>query len=299
MTEPADPIQRTLEIEDPTNVFLIHPIANRLVPLFARWRIRPNAVSLAGLAFGVLAGVAYHGYRHAGLALLGFVLMLAWHVMDGVDGQLARLTRSHSEFGKVLDGICDYTTFGAVYIGLASALSAQHGGWVWALVAVSGACHAVQSAIFETQRQDYNYWGSGQASAAFSEPAARLHDRAGLPLHRRAADLLLQGYLHIQHLAMGADADARRKLAMLLTLQPGRAARVRRTYREVFAPALRRWSVMSANIRTLAIFVFAILQAPIWFFWFEIFGLSALLAALIGWQRTRYKLLFTLLETAD
>jgi 1L-myo-inositol 1-phosphate cytidylyltransferase len=28
--------------------------------------------------------------------------MVAWHILDGVDGQLARLTNSQSEFGKVI-----------------------------------------------------------------------------------------------------------------------------------------------------------------------------------------------------
>ena len=297
MTAPPDPVRRTPDIEDPTNTYVIHPIANRLTPLFARLGIRPNAVSLAGMAFGIGAGVAYGGYRHPGLALLGFLLMIAWHVMDGVDGQLARLTRTHSEFGKVLDGICDYTTFGAVYIALALALSRQHGASVWALAAAAGACHAVQSAIYEVQRQNYNYWGSGQASAAFSPPAARPRDRASLPPHRRLAGLLLQGYLHIQHLAMGTDAEARRRLTALLTLQPGRMAQVRQAYRDVFAPAVRRWSVMSANTRTVAIFAFAVLGRPIFYFWFEIVVLSAALVALLRWQRTRYALFFRSLET--
>ncbi len=197
----------------------------------------------------------------------------------------------------MLDGICDYTTFGAVYIGLALTLSRQHGAWIWALVALAGACHAVQSAVYETQRQNYNYWGRGQASAEFRPPADRPHDRAGLSPDRRVAGALLQGYLHIQHLAMGTDADARHRLAAMLTQQPGRALQVREAYREVFAPALRRWSVMSANTHTIAIFVFAVLQRPIYYFWFESFGLSAILVALISWQRTRYALLFTSLET--
>ena len=298
MTQPADPVRRTLEIEDPTNLYLVHPIANRLTPVFARLGIRPNAVSLAGMTFGILAGVAYHFYRHPGLAFAGFLLMIAWHVMDGVDGQLARLTRTHSEFGKVLDGICDYTTFGAVYVGLAVTLSGSHGAWIWALVAVSGACHAVQSAVYEVQRQNYDYWGRGKASAAFAAPAERAADIARLPPHRRLAAFLLRNYLRVQHVAMGADAEARRRLAAMVTLQPARVAQVRRAYCDVFAPVLRQWSVMSANTRTVAIFVFVSCGWPIGFFWFEIFGLSAVLVALLCWQRTRYARFFTSLETA-
>ncbi|MDE1883633.1 MAG: CDP-alcohol phosphatidyltransferase family protein, partial [Rhodospirillales bacterium] len=162
----ADPIRRTYEIEDPTNLYFIHPISARLVPVFAKYGITPNTVSFIGMGCGILAGVAYHFYNHTAGAILGFALMLAWHVMDGADGQLARLTKTYSELGKVLDGICDYVTFTAVYVGLALAMSRFMGGWAWVLVACSGAAHAVQSAAYEMQRQDYNFWGWGRASAA-------------------------------------------------------------------------------------------------------------------------------------
>ena len=43
-----------------------------------------------------LAGVAYAHYQDPRLTLAGFILMIAWHVMDGADGQLARLTHAQS-----------------------------------------------------------------------------------------------------------------------------------------------------------------------------------------------------------
>ncbi len=281
----AEPIRRTLEIEDPTNLCFVHPVANRLVEPFARAGITPNAVSLAGMTFGIIAGVAYHFSQHVGFAVVGFALMIGWHVMDGVDGQLARLTRTHSAFGKVLDGICDYTTFGAVYIGLAL----TRGGWAWALVLVAGACHAVQSAIYELQRQDYNEWGHGIASAAI--PAA------ALPPHRRGADLLLRVYLRVQRAAI--DLDAREKLAAVFARRPERQAELRAAYREVFAPAVRRWSVMSANTRTLAIFLFAAIGRPMLYFPFEILGLGLVLAILLRARRGQYARFFTSPATRD
>src|SRR5580658_1126031 len=122
----AEPIRRTTEIEEITNLYLIHPLAGRLVPFFARLRITPNVVSVAGMLFGILAAFAYYRYADVRFAITGFVLMIAWHVMDGADGQLARFTHSYSHFGKVLDGIADIVTFLAVYTALALSLSRQH-----------------------------------------------------------------------------------------------------------------------------------------------------------------------------
>src|ERR1700721_513773 len=112
------PTRRTTEIEEITNLHLIHPLAGRLVPIFARLHVTPNAVSIVGMLFGIFSAVAYFRYLDFRYATTGFALMIAWHVMDGADGQLARYTQSYSYFGKVLDGIADYVTFLAVYTAL-------------------------------------------------------------------------------------------------------------------------------------------------------------------------------------
>jgi CDP-diacylglycerol--serine O-phosphatidyltransferase len=95
----AEPIRRTSEIEEATNRWLIHPAAARLLPWFVAWRIAPNVVSLSGMTCGLLAGFAYSHTPARFWLVLGFLLMLAWHVLDGADGQLARLTHAQSEVG--------------------------------------------------------------------------------------------------------------------------------------------------------------------------------------------------------
>ena len=293
----AEPVQRTSEIEEPTNLYVIHPLASRLVPWFARLHVSPNAVSFAGMAAGMMAGVAYYHYQDVRFTILGFLLMVVWHVMDGADGQLARLTRSQSQTGKVLDGICDYVTFVAVYSGLAVALSRRHGAWIFALVIVAGVCHAVQAAVYEAQRQDYNFWGWDRKSAELPDPDAWPRGGEG-SLRQRTANGLHRLYSRVQLLAVGIDVRSRRRLSASLAIQPERSVAIRRWYRTVFAPVVRRWSVLSANYRTLGIAVFSLLQAPIYYFYFEIVGLSAILAVLMSGQRAQYMRFFTGLDAA-
>lgn len=279
----GEPVRRTAEIEEFTNAVFIHPVAAWLVPKFARIGITANAVSLAGMAFGILAGVCYHYYRYAPAAVAGFLLMVAWHIMDGADGQLARLTRTQSEIGKVLDGICDYVTFASVYIGLAASLAPEHGMWVLALIAAAGLCHAVQAAAYEAQRQDYEVWGYGKRVSA---PAKSVAGSAS-PL-RQALRRLDGIYIALQALTDGAGEASRARLAASFGHAPEQDAAVRRRYRETFAPAVRRWSMLSANYRTAAIFVFALLRAPLGYFAFEIVALSITTALLLRGQRRRH-----------
>jgi phosphatidylglycerophosphate synthase len=288
----AQPIRRTTEIEEITNQYFVHPIAIRLVPLFAKAHVTPNAVSVAGMLFGIAAGLAYYRYRDFEWTLVGFLLMLAWHVMDGADGQLARFTHSHSHLGKILDGIADIVTFVAVYTGLAVALSRSYGVGIYGLAFLAGACHAVQSASYELERQEYESLGWGRKAPAARQPDttdARVVD----PLFERLERLF---YARLSFPVAGITAKLRDAMAAALQRQPERAALIRQCYRETFAPVLRQWSVLSANYRTLGIFLAALLKAPRYYFGFEIVGFSAILVWLIRRQSARYGMFLGAIE---
>ena len=286
-TAAGEPVRRVADIEEFTNAWVIHPISYRLTLQFAKLGITPNAVSLTGMLCGILAGVCYNHYRAPVASIAGFLLMVTWHVMDGADGQLARLTRSQSDVGKVLDGICDYVTFAAVYIGLALTLHPIYGGWIWAIVALAGACHAVQAAAYEVQRHNYEVWGCGKkVPPSVTAPPAGRHVARRSAFHS-AAGALNSLYMAVQRMATGAGERSQRKLAMQYGISPPHDAEISRKYREAFAPAVRRWSVLSANYRTIAIFVFALAKAPLGYFVLEIVGGSAALAVLLFDQQLR------------
>ncbi|MBU6449197.1 MAG: CDP-diacylglycerol--serine O-phosphatidyltransferase, partial [Rhodospirillales bacterium] len=186
----------------------------------------------------------------------------------------------YSELGKVLDGICDYVTFTAVYVGLALAMSRSMGGWAWALVAVSGAAHAVQSAAYEMQRQDYNFWGWGRASAALPKLDTKPQGFSGW-LH--------QIYARLQLWAAGGAAAFHVEFGTVLATNPNREAALRAAYREYFAPVIRRWGILCANYRTLGLFIAALIKLPWLYFVFEILGFSAILFILLEAQKARYR----------
>ena len=77
----------------------------------------------------------------------------------------------------------------------------------------------------------------------------------------------------------------RATMAAALQSDPGKAALVRQQYRETLAPQIRSWSILSANYRTLGIFIAALFKAPEYYFAFEIIGFSAALAVLI-WRQS-------------
>ncbi len=284
----AAPVRRLVEIEEISNLYIIHPLANRLAHRLRDLRVSANAVSLAGMSFGILAAGAYFQYQDARYCVAGFILMIAWHVMDGTDGQLARLTCSQSDTGKVLDGICDYVTFIAVYTSFALSLAPHYGAGVWALVIVAGLCHVAQAATYEMQRQEYEDWGFGRRGDSLPIlPVAGRPVRPALLEHHLSGGLRSL-YAGMQFAVVGYASAFRDRLDERFKTYPNEIAAIRARYRQMFAQPVRTWSLMSANYRTLAIFAFALAKSPLCYFIFEIVVLSAVHIVLIRRQQARY-----------
>ena len=68
----------------------------------------PNMITTAGLFAGFYAIVAAMGGRYEAAAVAIFVAM----IMDGIDGRVARLTRTQSAFGEQYDSLADMVSFG-------------------------------------------------------------------------------------------------------------------------------------------------------------------------------------------
>jgi phosphatidylglycerophosphate synthase len=93
------------------------PISHRLI----KFPITPNMVSLFTLALSLAAGVffAAGGYWNC---LAGAILGVLTSILDGCDGEVARLKLQVSDFGCWMDTLCDYlyyiVTFAGITIGL-------------------------------------------------------------------------------------------------------------------------------------------------------------------------------------
>ncbi len=97
---------------------------NRKVSLFLStrlWRlgVTPNMVTTFTLALGLLSGLAFSKGSGAGWGLLGAALFQLHSIIDGVDGELARLLLKESTLGFWYDICADNLTHMAVFAGIA------------------------------------------------------------------------------------------------------------------------------------------------------------------------------------
>ncbi len=89
------------------------PISRQLI----KFPITPNMVSLFTLGVGIASAgfFAYGGYWST---LLGAFLCLFASILDGSDGEVARLKLQESDFGCWLETICDYAFYLFLLVGM-------------------------------------------------------------------------------------------------------------------------------------------------------------------------------------
>ena len=88
---------------------LIDPPLNRAGRWLALRGVTANAMTLAGLAVGLLMAALLA----AGFGALALVPLALGRLADGLDGAIARAT-SRTDFGGYLDVTCDFLFYGAV-----------------------------------------------------------------------------------------------------------------------------------------------------------------------------------------
>ena len=275
---------RPRELEDTLNHRLYHPLAWQLARMLARTPLTPNQVSVIGGLTVVSAGIAYisplwDAEAWPFSAALGMLLHMAWHVIDGADGDLARMTGRTSPRGEMVDGLCDYASHFVLYLLLGAFLAPGLGGWAWAIVWSVGLAHAVQSTHVEAQRRFYLYWVYGKPWLNNARPDGHGPFAWLVALYLRVALGSTPSALAIDGKITAAAGD------------PGRLERLRAMIRDEMPLLLRLEKLLGPNSRAIALGLSMLLTAsPIAYFIYGGVWLSLLLVLSIilhnrAWRR--------------
>ncbi|MBN2468639.1 MAG: CDP-alcohol phosphatidyltransferase family protein [Deltaproteobacteria bacterium] len=92
-------------------LFLSAPLTLRLAHI--TW-LQPWMITLVSSLLGVIAGIVFA----CGLGGAAGLIALSSQILDGVDGQFARLTKRESPAGAYLDSVLDRYADGALMIGI-------------------------------------------------------------------------------------------------------------------------------------------------------------------------------------
>jgi len=140
------------------------PAGWRVAHALGSTRVSPDAVTLASLIVGLVAGHLFW-YSSAWINAAGVLLFIVSDVLDSADGQLARLRGTSTRTGRFLDGLSDSLRFVNLYAHLGARLFVAGWGWGGAALALAALLsHTYQAAAADYIRQAYLYFAVGKGS---------------------------------------------------------------------------------------------------------------------------------------
>lgn len=170
---------KSLDVEEPIDVYVHRPLAYLLARGLLPTPVSPNLVTIASMLIGVygayliVADVPYHWQWAALCTFVGTVF-------DCADGQLARMRKTSSVIGRMLDGTADVIVTAAILIAAGYHLYFKYGvtqAWLgWAAVAftlVAGVATSIQTTLFDHYKTVFMKLAVPGFKEAESYPEAR------------------------------------------------------------------------------------------------------------------------------
>jgi hypothetical protein len=199
------------------------------------------------------------------------LLHMTWHVVDGADGDLARMTGRSSPIGEMVDGVCDYASHIILYFILGWLLYLQDGGIAWWLMWAAGISHAVQSNHVEVQRRQYQWWVYGTPWIRHS------HGDQDAATRKSVFGGIVSGYLA---LATGMTPHALKidDATVASETDPAARDRLRPAVRTEAVPLLPLLKLLGPNPRAIVLGLSMIAGSPLYYFLYQAVFLNLLLA---------------------
>lgn len=264
-------VPRVGALQNPLDRWLYHPLAARLAMMLSATPVTPNMVSICGGLMIVAAAIAYIQNGSPWFALVGLLLHMGWHILDGADGDLARMTGRTSPVGEIVDGLSDYIGHIILYVMIACAAFPASGWSIVAAVVAAGLSRIVQANYYESQRRQYLHWVHGTPWLRTS--ATDSHGKGGWAMVRRL-------YLAISDRIAPGDAAIDRLVA-----DPRHGEDARARLAAAGPAALSGSMLLGANYRTLFLGAAMLAGWPIAYFIYEATVLNLLLVGAVARAR--------------
>ena len=262
---------RVRSVQHPLDAAVFHPLASRVAIALSKTPVTPNMVSIAGGVAIILAAWIYADAAWPYSVIFGFAIHACWHVLDGADGDLARLTGKASPSGEIVDGICDYAGHIVLYLMLGHLASLTWGLMGWILAIAAGLSRILQANFYESQRRQYMQWMHGLGWLR-TEPDA---DRS-----KAVNSALARAYLWLSDWLAPTDPAVDRALK-----DPSKATHVKAALERAGPKALYGSDFLGAPYRTIGLGLAMLAGNPEWYFLFEIVVLNIVLATSVARAR--------------
>jgi hypothetical protein len=141
------------EVEEVLDLIFYRPVAFLFVKLIYRMPVTPNGITMLSLLSGLIAAW-YFSIGVSQALVVGALWYATANILDCSDGQLARLQQSGTLLGRVVDGVIDYISSVAIFLGIGIGLSIA-GSPQWIVVIIAGISSAIHAIMFDRYQNEF------------------------------------------------------------------------------------------------------------------------------------------------
>jgi len=277
-----DSTLKSMDTEEFIDIHFYRPIGYRWALFFNRLNISPNAVTIASIVIGVVAGICFYD-TSLKINLTGMLLLVWANSYDSADGQLARMSGKTSQFGRTLDGLCGIAWFVAIYAAISLRLFPTWGFWIWILAAITGFFHGKQTEMADYYRNIHLYFLKGKASSELVDSSTLQAKSATLSWKRNFIHKFSAYYYAMYTKDQESWTPGFQQMMRLLREKfPEEAPdHFRKAFREKSLPLMKYTNICSFNTRVIALFVALLINLPWLYFLFELTVLNAILIYMV------------------
>ncbi len=260
------------EAEETLDLILYRPIAFVIVKIIYRLPITPNQIT-----YGALIGGLISAFEFAQGTKTGFVWGSVWYaianVLDCGDGMLARLQKSGTPLGRIVDGMVDWVSSMAIFFGLGMGLSTYFGEKVyWLLAIAAGVASGYHAMVFDKRQQAYISTVRGERNfmERESEKIETEMGKSDNPIRRMCLSMY-KSYLTVQE-------GPERKEEDIVNYPP-------ELYRAMNKPIMRWWTWLGPTTNRTLLMIAGIVFHPELFCWVVLIPANVYLVAMFAWQK--------------
>ena len=206
--------RRSLKIPGAEEIFdliLYRPVAFVFVKTIYRLPITPNQVTFLSL-LASLASAWYFSIGSYAALIRGAVWYAIANILDCSDGQLARLQQSGTPLGRLVDGMVDYISSIAIFLGIGIGLAGRDAAF-WLPAILCGASSALHAIVFDHYQSEFIFLVRGTNTPLTEELQhfAQTYNSANAGSRNGLRDFFLKIYLRYLDIQRTFAQNSRRQ----------------------------------------------------------------------------------------
>ena len=266
-------------LNDPIDNYVLDYVAMFFSRIFIKLGIIPNVITLLSGLVGVAGGILLI-FDTLVLNIVGVLLIILSVIFDVCDGQVARLTKRYSNFGRTLDGLMDSLVYVSIYVALCFRLfsvnipftSTPWGWWILIPTALAIYFHSAQSRTVDYYKNLHMYILGYHNELSLTHKidediaAAKKGSFESFRLH------MYRSYTKSQE----KESPETQKLLAKIDAAGGISPSVRDAFAEKSRKYVPFTNILTFNLRTIVLFILLFLPGhlEVIFFPFTIFAIE-------------------------